>query len=390
MPLFQSWRRNRTAWYSGAYWRAQTPAARARLLGGVFFTFASIGFIGDIMTANPAVPIWIAFRGAAYTGLIAAGFAYAALRGSRLLVLAMVVIQLSTISLAPRLVFRTSTEPGAIAVALQHRLAFDSMAILISIALSYVLFMNYIRRDGERHIRLRTEVALAKTIHDRLAPPIATRSGALEFYGRAVPSSEIGGDLIDLIDRGDRPVLYVADVTGHGIGAGTIAGMVKSAMRMGMLDTTPLEGVLGNLNQVIRQLDRPELFVTCAAVAFEGGRHARVALAGHPPVLHVSGSDGALRALSNRNPPLGVVESDRFEGESVVLAPGDLLVLFTDGLTEVTNKAGEQLGQVRIEGLVREKAQRPLAEIAQALFDAARTHGPQDDDQTLVLVRVVS
>jgi serine phosphatase RsbU (regulator of sigma subunit) len=265
---------------------------------------------------------------------------------------------------------------------------FDGIGLLVSMTLGYALFMTFIRRDGERLIRLNTEVALAKGIHDRLVPPIQVRAPHYEFLGRADPSSDIGGDLVDLVDPDRRPVVYVADVTGHGIAAGTVASMVKSAFRMGLLDSRPIDAVLDGLNEVIRQLDRPELFVTCAAIAFDAGT-ARIALAGHNSVLIVPAGSGEPRRVVNRHPPLGVVGGNRFDPEIVAVRGGDLFVMFTDGLIEVANRRGEQLGQPRLEQIVREHAARPLEDIANAVFDAARRHGAQDDDQTLLLVRAL-
>jgi serine phosphatase RsbU (regulator of sigma subunit) len=386
--------RAKTAWRSGAFWRAQTPGARFRLLSGVFLSFAAVGFLGDMASVSAARSPFQMTVNAVYSGLLAVGFAYSGLRGSSWRMAIMVILLMATLPLAPRMVILTG-EAGraAAAVAPTARIRFGAASALISIAAAYAMFMNFIRRDGERHVRLRTEVDLAKALHDRLAPPIEMRGEHYEFLGRALPSSEIAGDLLDVAGAPDRPVVYVADVTGHGIGAGTVAAMVKSAVRMGLLSRSRPEAVLGDQNRVLVQLDRPGLFVTCAAVALDPGGPARVALAGHLPVLLVpagGGPGGTVRRIPNQAPPLGVVADARITPEEVACGPGDLFALVTDGLTEVIDGHGQEFGLERVERVLVESASRPLAEIADRVFAAARAHGRQQDDQTLLLVRVLS
>ena len=381
-------KRPRSAWRSGAFWKSQSAGARFRLLLGVFFTFTAAGFLTQLMSNDR---MWSGLQmvgAAAYSGLLAVAFAYAGLRGSRILVLAMAGIFVASLQVAPRLVVHLGRE-HPVAAAPIERIRFGAIAALASLSLGYGSFMNFIRRDGERHVRLRTEVALAKTIHDGLAPPIDQRTGHYEFLGRAQPSTEIAGDLLDVVGPPDRSVAYVADVTGHGIGAGTVAAMVKSAVRMGLLSHPGLDGVFGDLNRVILQLDRPGLFVTCAAIALHDGGGAHVTLAGHLPVLQIPANGGPVRRIVNGAPPLGVVEGQGFAIQDVRCGRGDLLALVTDGITEVADGRQQEFGLERLEGILKSNAARPLAEIADRVFDAARAFGPQQDDQTLLLVRVL-
>ena len=381
--------RPRSAWRSGAFWKAQSPSARLRLLGGVFFTFAAVGFLGSVVsvkhTWSPLGMIW----NAAYSGLWAVALLYGGLRGGPWRFIVIITLLVATL-FGPQFGIPTgdlfSMPPGPSPPL--GRIRLGTIGALVSIAAAYVMFITFIRRDGERHIRLRTEVNLAKALHDRLAPPIEMESERYEFLGRALPSSEVAGDLLDVTGPLTHPVAYVADVTGHGIGAGTIAAMVKSAMRMGLLSRSRLEEVLTDLNHVLCQLDRPGLFVTCAAIALEPAGRARVALAGHLPVLLIPAGGGPVRRVLNGAPPLGVEPEERITSEDVACARGDLLALVTDGITEVVNSGQQEFGLERVEGLLRENVSRPLAEIADRVFEAIRAYGAQQDDQTLLLVRV--
>jgi sigma-B regulation protein RsbU (phosphoserine phosphatase) len=109
--------------------------------------------------------------------------------------------------------------------------------------------------------------------------------------------------------------------------------------------------------------------------------------AGHPSLVHVNSSSGTCVAHESQNPPLGVLPDLPFANADIQLQKGDLLVILTDGLTEVENKTGEMFGEERIQQFVRERAAKPLAEIRQELLAAVDAFGKQEDDQTIVLIR---
>jgi serine phosphatase RsbU (regulator of sigma subunit) len=133
----------------------------------------------------------------------------------------------------------------------------------------------------------------------------------------------VGGDLVDIIRRDDGWTAYVADVSGHGIPAGMIMSMVKSAVHMAASDSLPMDAQLVRLNRVLKQLFAPNVFVTFACVSTnqdgsnEGNRGAnddanhkdelQFSIAGHPPILHCSQADATVHELSLENPPLAVL-----------------------------------------------------------------------------------
>src|SRR6516164_7618567 len=97
---------------------------------------------------------------------------------------------------------------------------------------AYVFFMRFIENEGTRAVRMQTELAIAQGIQQTLVPPIEFRSDHLEIYGISIPSAEVGGDLVDVVPLPDGSVFaYVADVSGHGLSAGILMGMIKTAVR---------------------------------------------------------------------------------------------------------------------------------------------------------------
>jgi sigma-B regulation protein RsbU (phosphoserine phosphatase) len=190
------------------------------------------------------------------------------------------------------------------------------------------------------------------------------------------------------VEKDGRIGAFVADVSGHGVRAGVLMAMIKSAARMRLLSDDSLDGLMDDLNRVVMQVKEMDMFVTVACLQFDSGNTARFLLAGHPSILHYHKSTGQITELKSNYPPTGVVANLRHMQADVAFGPGDLFVLLTDGFLEVENKSGEQFGQARIEELIESNAGRPLSEIFDIVLKAVRAHGPQDDDQTLLFVRV--
>ena len=126
-------------------------------------------------------------------------------------------------------------------------------------------------------------------------------------------------------------------------------------------------------------------------IRWEGAHQLRatteIALAGHLPVLHWRAATATIQSIDNRCPPLGVVAGQRHASEHVEFAPGDLFVVLTDGLTEVNDRSQQEFGMTGIMQILERHAREPLPKLYSALLAAARAHGPQTDDQTLLLIR---
>ena len=370
--------------------KGQSWGAKLLVIGGIFFTFATVGFVTDVWNVLELNPWSYVLASAAYGGLVAAGYAIA-IGTHRVLIPLAVTFHV----LVPRWVLeplRAGSHGSSAAsdlATITHRLQLDSASTMVCVILGYILMIRFIRMDTVRSLRLRTEVALAERIHTALVPPIDAKGPRVEVYGRSEPSGEVGGDLLDMVERDGQQVLLVADVSGHGVSAGAFMGMTKSAIRMKLLSSTALDALLDDLDDVVAQVRSPEMFVTFAAIRFDRSNTAEVALAGHLPILHGRRSSGAIEAIENRDPPLGVAARRGHTSTRVAFEPGDLFVILTDGLTEVSNSKGEQLGVEGIRAALAPRLDRPLAEIYAAVLATARQHGPRTDDQTLLLARVV-
>jgi serine phosphatase RsbU (regulator of sigma subunit) len=106
-------------------------------------------------------------------------------------------------------------------------------------------------------------------------------------------------------------------------------------------------------------------------------------------VLHHRRGENAASRIGEGGLPVGLLGGRDYASISLAIAPGDLIATWTDGLDETVNEADEELGREAIERAIVERAERPLAEIRSAVFELARAHGPQSDDRSLLLVRVL-
>ncbi len=241
--------------------------------------------------------------------------------------------------------------------------------------------------------RLESELALARRIQARLLPAGPPAIQGLEIAGLSEPAREVGGDYFDHIPLGDgRVMLVVADVSGKGVGAALLmSGFRASLMSQDSARSTP-DVLAGRLNEFLHRSVEPGKFVT-AFVAFLDGRDGRLvyANAGHnPPVL--LRRDGSHEMLSTGGLILGILPGSVFESGEATLAPGDLVALYTDGVTEGADARGELWGEERLLAALRSRAAEPCADLVRAIVHEVRAYegqsGPADDITLLVARRV--
>ncbi len=281
--------------------------------------------------------------------------------------------------------------PESAAVA--HRLAYTTTGI-ISIVVGYVVLVKVIRQFDRVGARSRAELDVARKMHELIVPLIETRTRRAEIYSRSEPSSEMGGDLIDVVIRegGSEVDLFLADVSGHGVGAGIVMGMLKASIRTRLLAGGDLGTILTDVNRITYELTKPEMFATLACLRLTPDGMVRFALAGHLPIFHFSALDQSWRTVDNEHLPLGVEEVERFGFGSFAARPHDVLAIFSDGLVEVRDERGREFGlngmAEALQEAVRVAPARELKDVYQSVMDRVRSFGPSADDQTLLLVRV--
>lgn len=267
----------------------------------------------------------------------------------------------------------------------QRQLEILAVIGIVSVLLGYALFIIFFARQGARYFRAQNEIAMASDIHRALVPPIQKTVGAFNVYGISVPSGEVGGDLVDVAENGSSWTGYVADVSGHGVSAGLLMAMFKTAVRTGAKDVSSGE-LLNDVHRALYPLKTPNMFATVGVLQWTNGS-LNLALAGHLPLLHYVHSCSEVREYPAKDLPLGIMPEQNFESTEISCQPGDLFLLLTDGLTEVFDKQGNEMGIEVIKGVLAKCANQDLPALSTSIRGTALRFGKQQDDQTMLLVR---
>ena len=360
--------------------------ARLLLFAAAFFAFSSLGFVVDALRAE-VYPVGFTLVLASGSGAVAVAYAYSVAFHRRWLWLS-VVAQFVFLGLV--ILNQPAGQPLSAATAddIRAKLMVDGLGCFTGFIVSYVAFMAFIGTEGARYMRTHAEIELAGEIHRHLVPGIATNVGRFEFRGISSPSQEVGGDLVDLVQLDRGWIAYIADVSGHGVGPGLVAGIVKSAVRTRLREAATLDRLLTDVNPVVFGLSKPNMFVTMAAVHCDGTDRLTFATAGHLPIMRYSAGDAIVEELTTAQVPLGMFEAIGFSSATVTARSGDIYALVTDGFTEVFDAKDSELGLEPLKETIRAHAPRPLSDIVGRIVDVSRNYGMQRDDQTVLLIRV--
>jgi sigma-B regulation protein RsbU (phosphoserine phosphatase) len=259
---------------------------------------------------------------------------------------------------------------------------------LILIVAGYVLFCVFFGLEGRRFFAAHTEIELAKGIQRQLVPPVSLTTGGFEFSGVSLPSGAVGGDLLDVVASDGVICAYVADVAGHGVHAGVLMSMIKTAVRMHMASTiTHCEHLLESVNEVLGPLTDSRSYATFAYVLLTPELDLTYSLAAHLPLFHFQAQTATLERCAVENLPVAMFPAVSYATGKLRFLSGDIIAMATDGVTEVFNRAGDEIGYGHIESALVECAGRPLAEIRNRILDAAAGFGKITDDRTLLLIR---
>jgi phosphoserine phosphatase RsbU/P len=239
--------------------------------------------------------------------------------------------------------------------------------------------------------RLVQEMQLAHDLQMKLMPRTEVVAPEAEVAARVVPAESVGGDFYHLFRVGPgRTGVMIGDVSSHGYRAALIMALAMSASAIHAQATTDaaatLTAVLGSLRE---ELNTTEMFITLFYGVIDRERGIlNYANTGHPHAFVVSG-DGAVERLPALDPPLGMVDAGPC-GATRGWGGSDLLLLFTDGVSDARNRSGARLGEQPVLDIVREHRQEPAADIVEHVFAALRQHtgdAALRDDLTLVVVR---
>jgi sigma-B regulation protein RsbU (phosphoserine phosphatase) len=262
-------------------------------------------------------------------------------------------------------------------------------ASLAASAIDHTLLYRQVMRQKQ----VEGELDLARKVVESLLPRAFPFREGFDIYGATIPVRDVGGDYFDFIDSiSDRLGVLVADVSGKGLPAALIMVTFRAYFHATVINELSMRVVIARVNRLVHDATDGERFIT----AFYGlidpeTRRMLYIIAGHNPPLLLH-ADGTSRLLQHSGLPLGVFKDSRYSESVVDFTPGDILVLYTDGVTEARNARDETFGLEKLEAIVRATSELRAHEICKAITTAVRDFsseiGGPEDDLTISIIKV--
>jgi Stage II sporulation protein E (SpoIIE) len=370
-----------------AYWRTVPMRELRYLLIAVFILFGTGGFLADVTAKGQlpvaAVVLWIVLSGS-FAILYVIGFAR-----RPVVIPVVIVLQFTVVFFAIRVTNAIIQSHRFPVPSMEWGLSLSVNGIWVTIVGSYLFFIAFTQTSARRAMIAQRELELAQGIQATLVPGISYRDERFEVCALTLPSDKVGGDVVDLVVHDGVLFCYVADVSGHGLQAGILMGMVKTAGRTLLLGGCGLAEMQTKMNQVLPSVKEQHMYMTFAGLRFAAGNEAEYASAGHPPMLHWRAATKEVEMLGVEQFPIGMFEGVQYETAQVRYGVGDMFVITTDGVLEVENGAGEEFSTSRLAGIVQRSETLRPEQTVEAMVNAVRNFGKQKDDQTILVLRVL-
>ena len=241
--------------------------------------------------------------------------------------------------------------------------------------------------------RLEHDLGIARSIQQGLLPQDPPQLDGFEIAGWNQPADQTGGDYYDWQELADgRWALSLADVTGHGIGPALVTAVCRAYARASFPSDRELEAVMKQLNDLLYEDLPPERFVTFVVALLDpASSQIQMLSAGHAPLLLYTRADDRVHDFSAHGVPFGLFPGSGYPSpQQITLAPGDLLILITDGFIEWVNSEDEEFGLSRVQEVILATKDLPPEEIISRLYSAVIEFSEgteQLDDLTAVILK---
>jgi serine phosphatase RsbU (regulator of sigma subunit) len=282
---------------------------------------------------------------------------------------------------------------------LQVRVVRDAIALAGFLVVSFLVtliakqrgrLVAEVRRQRDEYEH---DLILASQVQRRVLPKPLVCSN-LELGAAMQPAQLLGGDYYDFFKISEEVVdVVIADVSGHGAAASLLMPSLAVALRLRARELDGPAAIIKDLDEVFRQITSAATFVTMFYARFDQSKRTlQYASGGHNPPLLVRPKTGETLLLDVGGPIMGILPQAQFSNTLLTLDQGDILTLFTDGVIEQENEAGEEFSISRLEEVVRSKEAEPASALVTRISEAVSTFAgakPQADDLTVVIVKVL-
>lgn len=266
-------------------------------------------------------------------------------------------------------------------------LDFEDLQLTIDRTLTHLTEWRAALSSRDKLVALQNELDVARKMQQSILPTRFPQSDAYQSFGGMAPALDVGGDFFDVMRlENDCIGLAIADVSGKGVPAALFMMSSRTLLKGAAIGSHRPGDVLREVNDLLCEDNDAMMFVTLLYAVYNPATgELTYANGGHntPLILHADG--GSTELPLTGGVALGVMDDMDFEQGSVILSPGDALVLYTDGVTEAMNEEHEELGMERLQQILAAIPTRSPEEINKAIFNGIRAFAggaPQSDDIT--------
>jgi phosphoserine phosphatase RsbU/P len=281
---------------------------------------------------------------------------------------------------------------GALVVPLVEPIVTALAALGVSIGYRLVVADRTMAAQRAKERVREAEMASAAAIQRAMLPQIAPHDSAdgYDISAQMVPAREVGGDLYDIVERNGRIVISIGDVCGKGVPASLFMAITQTVMRLTVRHGDDLQAEIETANNLLVADNREEMFTTlfCAVLDKASGTLA-YCNCGHNPPLVLRRGASTFERLSASGPPLGMMEGISYKPNAITLEPGDVVLLYTDGVPEAEDVKSAQFGMAQLEAALLAARGEPAANIVAQVVERVRAFAgsaPQSDDITCVAI----
>ncbi len=265
-----------------------------------------------------------------------------------------------------------------------------------TLALEVARLTTVIGREMAQRERLNRELEIAREVQEHLFPQRIPSVPGLDYCGRCRPAREVGGDYFDFLELPEGKLgIAIGDVSGKGIGAALLMAGLEASLRGQALVAQDLAELMNRVNNLVYEASSASRYATLFYAEYDPcNRKLSYVNAGHNPpvVLRKSATGWRVFRLESGGPVIGLLRQC-YQQESFSLELGDLVVLFTDGVSESMNARDEDWGEERLIEFAKTCHGLPALETLTQILAAAEAFAggtPQHDDMTLAVLRVIS
>ncbi|MDQ3012917.1 MAG: SpoIIE family protein phosphatase [Acidobacteriota bacterium] len=269
-----------------------------------------------------------------------------------------------------------------------------SLKLLESLAFEATKSLESVRLMHEEQEKksLEQELNMARQVQVTLSPSAIKSMEHFEVAAHNIPSRYVGGDFYDLIPIKDgRFVFALGDVSGKGVAAALLAAMAQGALQVQFASNQPLTEVISSLNKMLVLRSASNRFITLFCAVLDRDGHFTYINAGHNLPILIRATTGSAEMLTTKSVLLGAFDFVEYKPRQTRVHPGDVVVMYTDGVTEAVNADNQMFSDERLENLIKASVNLSAEQIKQRILDEviSFTRGlPQGDDITLIVLKM--